>query len=136
MISMKRFVLSVLVAVSAGCYGTAAVEDVSGRWALKQDRDFWGNAGTAVECTFKQNGTDLTVQCGGGTEMNGQWRRGRLSWGGVKTGAHPMPQDRIVLTYTAELSERGRTMTGTWKLTSSVLNEKGTFEAHKIVPQK
>ena len=128
---MKRFALSLLVAVSAGCHATAATEDVSGRWVVKQDRDFHGNPGISVECTFKQDRTDLTVQCGNGTEMRGQLRGHKLSWGGERTGAHPMPQDRIVLIYRGEIGEGGRTMKGTWSLTSSVLDEKGTFEAHK-----
>ena len=48
-----------------------------------------------------------------------------------KTGIPPNLHDRLVLTYTGRLSESGSALNGTWRLTSSVLDEKGTFQANK-----
>jgi hypothetical protein len=127
---MKRSLLGVLVFVSFGCYQTARSEpvDVSGRWLVQQDRDFRGSAAVPTQCTFTQKQTELSVTCGSGTEMKGGWRDATVSWGVEKT----VSDDRIVVLYSGELGDAGRSIKGTWKLTSSVLDEKGTFEARKI----
>lgn len=127
---MKRALPGVLVVVSFGCYQTARSEpvDVSGRWLVQQDRDFRGNAGVPTQCTFTQKRTELSVTCGSGTEMKGGWRDAIVSWGVEST----VSDDRVVMFYSGELDDAGRTIKGTWKLTSSVLDEKGTFEARKI----
>jgi hypothetical protein len=126
---MKRSLLGVLFFVSFGCYQTARSEpvEVSGRWVVQQDRDFRGNPGVPVECSFTQKRRDLSVACGHGPEMKGSWRNATVSWGIEKA----VDEDRVVLLYTGELSDAG-TIKGSWRLTSSVLDEKGTFEARKI----
>ncbi len=125
---MKRFVLGLLVAGSTSV--TAA--DLSGQWTFKMDRDFRGNPGVPVECTFKHERTQLVVKCetGNGTgELKGEVRGRKVTWGFERTGIPPMLEDRLVLTYSGEMNQSATMVKGTWRLTSSVLNEKGTFEA-------
>jgi hypothetical protein len=107
------------------------VVDVSGRWNLKKDPDYRGNPGPWVECIFKQQNERLTVKCGTGGEMQGQVHGRTVTWGFAKTGIPPVLEDRLVATHTAELNESATALRGTWRLTSSVLNEKGTFQAKK-----
>ena len=73
----------------------------------------------------------LTVKCGTGTEMKGTVRGRKVTWGFEKTGMPPMTEDRVVVTYTAEVSESGTELKGTWRLTSGVSDEKGNVEAKK-----
>ena len=42
-----------------------------------------------------------------------------------------MLEDRLILSYSGELNVSGTTVKGMWRLTSSVLDGKGTFEASK-----
>jgi hypothetical protein len=104
--------------------------DVSGRWNLKMDPDYRGNPGPWFECVFKQQGEQLTVKCGK-AEMKGQVHGRTVTWGFEKTGIPPALEDRVVATHTAELNESGTGLKGTWRLTSSVLNEKGAIQGKK-----
>ena len=124
---MKGLLLSLLVISSPSCVSVKAGSDVSGEWIITQERDFRGNAGVPVECALTQERTRLTVRCGG--EMTGEVRDRIMTWGFEKTGIPPMIEDRLILTYHAELDEAGTAMRGVWRLTSSVLNEQGHFEA-------
>ena len=131
---MKHLLLSLLVLSSAGCTSVNATADVSGNWVVKQERDFYGNAGVPNECTFTQQRSQLTVKCGtANTEMKGEVRGRTVTWGYEKMyeGIPPMTEDRLILTYRAESNETGTTLKGTWRLTSSVLEEKGHFEAQR-----
>jgi hypothetical protein len=109
----------------------SASSNVSGHWIFKADRDFRGNAAVPVECSLAQLRSELTVTCGTGTEMKGKVSGRELTWGFEKSGIPPMTDDVVVLAYTAEINEAGTGLKGTWRLTSSVLDEKGEFEAHK-----
>ena len=40
-----------------------------------------------------------------------------------------MVEDRLVLTYTAEVNDSGTEASGTWRLRSSVLDKAGSFRA-------
>ena len=126
---LKRLVLGLIVASTSV---TAA--DLAGQWTLNMDRDFRGNPAVPVECTFERQRTDLTVKCGtanGIGEMKGEVRGRKVKWGLEMTGIPPVLEDRLVLTYSGELNDSETTVKGTWRLTSSVLDEKGTFEATK-----
>jgi hypothetical protein len=130
---MKHFARGVFVAI-AGTVSLPADTDMSGKWLVKQDRDFRGNPAVAVECTFRQKGTLLSVRCGpnamkGSNEMKGEVHGRKITWGLEKTGIPPMLEDRLVLRYAAESNKSANALKGTWTLKSSVLDERGTFEA-------
>ena len=126
--SLGTLLLALLLA--AACTSRAAAPaDLSGQWTLTMDPDFKGGR-TVVECDLKQQGDEFTIKCGAtGQEMKGKVSGSKVTWGFTGSGAHPMPQDRIVLTYSADANDAGAVLTGTWRLTSSVVNEKGRFEA-------
>ena len=128
---MKGLLLSALVISSASCAFVNAGTDVSGEWIITQERDFRGDPGVPVECTFAQDRAQLTVRCGAAqksNEMKGEIRGSTVTWGIEKTGIPPMTEDRLSLMYRAEIDEAGTHLKGVWRLTSSVLNEKGNFE--------
>ena len=127
---MKHVVLGVFVGI-AGSVPVQADAGLSGKWLVKQDRDFRGNPGVSVECTFRQNGTSLTVRCGSGAEMKGEVRGRKVTWGFEKTGIPPVLSDRVVLRYVAETNTSATAFKGTWTLKSPVLDERSTFEATK-----
>ena len=126
---MKYSILAVLV--MAGCTSITTADDISGQWTLRMDPDFRGNPGPPVDCTFKQERAGLTVKCGTGIEIKGTVRGRKLTWGFEKTGIPPMVEDRMVVTYDAEVNASGTELKGTWKLTSGVMDKKGNFEAKK-----
>jgi hypothetical protein len=129
---MKLLLLGWIVISSASCASVTAITDLSGKWLIKQDRDLRGNPGVAVECTFTQERATLTVRCGdagNSAGMKGEIRDRIVTWGLEKTGIAPVTDDRLTLVYRAEIDEAGTKMNGVWRLTSSVLNEKGNFEA-------
>jgi hypothetical protein len=95
------------------------------------DPDFRGNQGPPVECSFKQQGTDLTVKCGTGGEMKGKVSGRRVTWGFEKAANPPATDDRMVVTHTAEVNETGTELKGTWRLTSGLIDRKGNVEAKK-----
>jgi hypothetical protein len=87
------------------------------------DPDFKGSR-TVVECDLKQQGESFTIKCGAtGDEMKGKVSGPKATWSFAKSGVHPMPQDRLVLTYAADVNDSGASLKGTWRLTSSVVNE-------------
>lgn len=67
---MKHLILLALVVASTASIVTRA--DLSGQWTLRMDPDFTSNQGPPVDCTFMQQGADLTVKCGTGSEMKGK----------------------------------------------------------------
>ena len=95
------------------------------------DPDFKGNRGQQVDCSFKQQGADLTVKCGTGIEMKGKVSGRKVTWGFEKRDIPPMTEDRMVLTLTAEANESGTELKGTWRATSGVMDKKGNVEAKK-----
>ena len=127
---MTHFALGLFVFV-AGIVPLRAHPDMSGKWLLKMDRDFRGNPDAPAECTFRQKGTVLTVRCGSGAEMQGEVHGRKVTWGFEKTGIPPMVEDRLVLSHVAESNKSATALKGTWTLKSSVLDERGTFEATK-----
>jgi hypothetical protein len=95
------------------------------------DPDFKGGR-SVVECDLKQAGEAFTIKCGAtGEEMQGTVSGAKATWSFSRTGVHPLPADRLVLTYTGAVSDAGASLKGTWRLTSSVVNEKGNFEARR-----
>jgi hypothetical protein len=132
---MPRYMLTLPLFVSLGCYSIAAPSDVSGQWIIKQERDFRGNDVAPYECTFKQSGRGLTVKCGKDPktiEYKGYVRDRSMTWRfETDWSDEDGTKDRIAISYTADIDESGTTAKGIWRLTSSVLDERGKFEAHK-----
>lgn len=113
-----KFIVGVLVAFGA----TVSAGDLSGRWTINWDPDFSGNW-TDVDCTFKQDGARLTVDCDGapfGGEVQGQMVTLQL-----KTGR----DGGVTATLKGELDQAATTLTGTWHLEPD--NRDGKFEAKK-----
>jgi hypothetical protein len=130
---MIQFVLGLVLLISSlACTSITAAADVSGQWVLKQDRDFRGNAAMPVDCTLTQQGSELTFKFNQGrAEFKGQVRGRKVSWRYEMTGISPMTEDRLVLTYSGELNASGTKIDGTWRLISSVFDEKGNFVAER-----
>jgi hypothetical protein len=131
---MRSLVLACFSLVSVGCNAVNAAPEVSGQWIVKQERDFRGNPGVPYECTFKQQRGELTVKCGTDPkagEFKGQVRGRTMTWKLAKDIFDGVATDRIVATYSADLEESGTRANGIWTLTSSILNERGSFVAHR-----
>ena len=113
---LLAFVAALLVGASVGA------ADLSGRWILTLDPDLNGNPAT-VDCTFKQDGTKLAVNCNGAAitgELDAQKVTLRFQTG--KDGS-------LTVTLVGELDQAGTTVTGMWHLSPE--NRDGKFEAKK-----
>jgi type 1 fimbria pilin len=96
--------------------------DLSGRWTLTLDPDFSGNA-SSVDCTFKQDGSKLTVDCNGAA-ITGEVDAQRVTLR-FQTGR----DNGLTATLTGELDQAGTTLTGMWHLWPE--NRDGKFVATK-----
>jgi hypothetical protein len=85
--------------------------DATGTWAIHLDPDFSGYQAD-VSCTLKQERRKLTGMCGGEAPLTGEVDDQHLRWT-IETGAKG---ERTNATFTADLDDHGRTMTGTWEL--------------------
>jgi len=99
--------------------------DLTGAWTLDLDPDFGGIRST-VDCTFKQDGTNLTVDCGNGPTIAGQ-QDGRKVTLRVKTGQN----NELTASFIGDLDARETTIAGTWQLTDSDGKREGKFTATK-----
>jgi hypothetical protein len=99
--------------------------DLTGGWMLDLDPDF-GGMRSSVDCTLKQDGSKLAMDCGNGPTIAGELD-GRKVTLRVKTG----PQNELTATFVGELNEGGTTISGTWQLTDSSGTHKGKFTATK-----
>jgi opacity protein-like surface antigen len=97
--------------------------DLSGSWTLTLDPDLSGNPST-VDCTFKQDGSKLTVDCGGGAMMTGEADAQKVTLR-FQTGK----DGSVTATLTGELDQAGTTLTGMWHLSPE--NRDGKFQAKK-----
>jgi hypothetical protein len=124
---MRNRFLALLMLFSVCTLLSAA--DLSGKWTLSLDPDFSGNP-DSVDCTFKQDGTKLTVRCGIPAEnrppiigeLNGQNVTLR-----VPTGEH----DQLTATFTGTLDAESTTIKGTWQLVDAEGAKNGKFNAKK-----
>jgi len=99
------------------------ISDLAGRWTLTLDPDFSGNPDT-LDCTFKQSGATLRVDCGGDTPLSGDIddRKVVLRF---KTG-----QDgQTTATLSGVLDHADTTITGKWQLDPD--NRAGKFQFKK-----
>jgi hypothetical protein len=118
-------VLIALLTVPALCV-TLAAADLSGVWTLNFDADFGGHPGSA-DCTFKQDGARLQIQCGSGAPTTGKINEQKVTFQ-TKTGLH----NELTATFTADLDRQGTTMKGTWHLVDQDKKDlNGKFEAKK-----
>ena len=118
---MTKLLAAFVVVLLLSAPTTAA--DLSGRWTLTSDPDFSGHL-SSVDCTFKQDGSKLTVDCNGAAitgEVDAQKVTLRFQTG--KDG-------NVTATLTGELDQAGTTLTGTWHL-SAPENRDGKFSAKK-----
>jgi hypothetical protein len=100
----------------------AAAADLSGTWKLAFKPDFSGHE-TTRDCTFKQDGQKLAIDCEG-AQITGEVK-GRNVTFQHKTGR----QNEVTAVYKGTLDEKGTTIKGTWQLSSN--KQKGNFEARK-----
>jgi hypothetical protein len=105
--------------------GTLAAADLSGVWTLDLDPDFGGERSSA-DCTFKQEGAMLTIQCGSGAPGSGEVHERNVSFQ-MKTGPH----DELTAFFAASLDEKGTSMSGTWRLATPEKPLTGNFSARK-----
>jgi hypothetical protein len=111
--------------VSTVLTATLAAADLSGVWTLDFDPDFGGERSTA-DCRFKQERAMLTIQCGSGAPGSGEVHDRSVSFQ-MKTGPH----DELTAFFTASLDEKGRSMSGTWRLATPEKPLTGNFSARK-----
>jgi hypothetical protein len=104
--------------------GTAT--DISGDWTLTMDPDFKGNR-AVVECRFRQDGYRLLVQCGGGAELAGTVKAGRVAWG----AAPPTGERYPTAAWTGTVHQSGASIQGTWHLSIVGGDLDGKFSAKK-----
>jgi hypothetical protein len=95
--------------------------DMSGVWTLTFDPDFSGHPATA-ECTFKQDGRTLSVQCGGGPSSSGEVNGTKVSFQ-IVTGR----DNDLRAVFTAVLDSKAMSMKGEWRLEGRT----GKFTAKK-----
>ena len=122
---MRKMLLA-LLAVPV-LFVTLAAADLSGVWTLYFNPDFGGEQGQSATCTFKQDGTNLKIQCGSGAPITGEVNGQKVTFR-VPTGQH----DELTATFTGDLDRQATTMTGTWHLVDQ--NKKdlnGKFDAKK-----
>ncbi len=101
--------------------------DLSGVWTLYFNPDFGGEQGQSADCTFKQNGTNLTIQCGSGAPITGEVNGQKVTFR-VPTGLH----DELTATFVADLDRQATTLNGTWRLVDQEKKERnGQFDAKK-----
>jgi hypothetical protein len=121
---MKKLILTLVALVVLAVSMHAA--DVSGTWVLDINPDF-GGLQTVVDCTFKQDGERLIVNCGqGGAPITGTVNAQNVTLL-VKTGVN----NDDTATMTGALSERDTVMIGTWVLTDQYGKREGKFSARK-----
>jgi hypothetical protein len=112
---MRRETSKSLVVLMTGLvlWATLAAADLSGVWTLNSEPDFGGNF-DAYDCTFKQNGQTLTVNCRDDPAMTGQ-----------------VDKQNVILRFKAGRDgSQTATLTGTWHL-SEPENRDGKFVARK-----
>ena len=104
---MRKLDAALLTGLMFVALGAGA--DVTGRWALNAGFDDDRLGGGEFDCTFKQNGEQLTGDCSGRAltgEVKGQDARWQLQVGNP-------PQ---TTTYTGTVDEAGTTIKGTFTL--------------------
>ena len=101
---------TLLVALVA--IGSLAAADVTGRWTFDMT-DFSGHPRT-FDCTFRQEGTKLTGECGGESErvrITGTVKESKVDFQ-HQTGRN----NEITAHYSGELNEAGTTLKGKWRV--------------------
>lgn len=121
---MKKAACALLILPFVFAVLTAA--DLSGAWTLNLDPDFGGNP-DSVECTFKQDGNHLNIQCGSGSPITGEVDGQKVTFQ-FPTGQH----NELTATFVGDLDQSAKMMKGTWHLVDA--NKKdvmGRFDAKK-----
>lgn len=105
---------------------TPGAADLSGVWTVNWEPDFGGNL-DAYDCTFKQNGRTLVVNCREDPTptMTGEVDEQKITLR-LKTGR----DGTQTATLTGELDQSGTTITGAWHI-SEPENRDGKFVARK-----
>jgi hypothetical protein len=98
---------------------------LSGHWTFTMNPDFRGNP-AVVDCTLKQDGNKLVVQCGTGKPMNGEVKGQKVTF------RSPFTSGGTFVTHNADVDAAGANMTGEWHLMFSDGERKdGKFTARK-----
>ena len=101
-----------------------AAADLSGRWTLALHPDF-GGVDDTIPCTLREDGTALTLDCGG-PPMTGSLD-GQTVTLKITTGT----KNEIPVTFIGTLDGAGTTITGTWHFVVSGEERSGDFTARK-----
>ena len=103
---------------------TLRAADLTGAWTLELNPDF-GGVRDAVDCTFRQDGDTLRVDCGG-SPISGEIKGERVTLR-VTTG----PKNEYTAVLVGELDRPETTIAGTWQLTDDTGKRGGKFTARK-----
>ena len=102
----KTRVVALLIAVLVV---TLRAADLSGVWMLDLDPDFSGNQDSSA-CGILQEGSKLTLNCGGGAPIIGEVVNQNVTW--RFTG----PKNEFTATLRGTVDKDERTIIGTWHL--------------------
>jgi hypothetical protein len=105
--------------------GVTAAAELSGVWTLSWQPDFGGND-DAYDCTFRQTGLTLTVNC---RDDPGPTMTGEIDGQKIVLHLRTGRDGTETATLTGELNQKGTTITGAWRLTEQ--NRIGKFVATK-----
>jgi hypothetical protein len=119
---MKTPLLRMMLGVLLLSLNAAAAADLSGAWKLEFKPDLSGHQ-TTHDCTFKQDGQKLTIDC------EGQKITGEVKGRNVKFEHQTGKQNEFTLRYSGTLDEKGTTIKGVWHLAPD--NREGNFEARQ-----
>lgn len=119
---MKTPFLRAILCVLILSTNAAAAADLTGAWKLEFKPDLSGHQ-TTRDCTFKQDGQNLNIDC------EGQKITGEVKGRNVKFEHKTGKQNEFTLRYSGTLDEKGTTIKGVWDLAPD--NRQGHFEARK-----
>ena len=132
-LSYARISFVVLSAICAVVFQPQQVKpaDVTGAWSVDLDPDFGGNSDT-IGCTFKQDGQNVTGECGhGGSEppapLAGRMQDETFTFE-FKTGR----KSEQTAAFTARIDDAASTMKGEWRFVDDQGNDhRGKFSGRR-----
>jgi hypothetical protein len=117
-----RLLLLALVTFST----TLSAADITGTWRVSFLPDFGGNNDTK-DCTFRQDGRQLSVKCWEGTPpVSGQVMDRHITFD-VKTGRN----NEFTVHFMGTMDAQGTTIKGSWHLVMNAQPKDGDWEATK-----
>jgi hypothetical protein len=106
---MRKFGIALFTGLALVVLGAAA--DITGKWEVDVDFDDSSTPGGGIDCTFKQNGEQLTGNCAEAA-LTGEVKGQDVSWRIQGKGNSPEAK-----AFTGTVNGAGTRMTGTFMIT-------------------